>query len=265
MTMKNQNDKHKERVSRYNQRFKILVSRDDFQKDIARFRKKWEIDPDKLKSTDEHQAWWHQHYVNADNWERDNWPKYRQELIELQKAAIDVNNKSVTYIQYLDRQKEINDMRIINAYFKDLREFLAKYKLPPKWKQAVQSYIFSNEAQYRGPVGLTIRTSFVDSDDDVEKDEVSIVLDAYTTKQELMDEWPRIKFHLDKLKHKQQNKFQPIDDEVFKRNRQAYTLKQQGKTYEQIAKKLSEDYDTIYSYEDIPTMIRNYKKLSGIN
>lgn len=264
MTMKNHNDKHKQRVSRHNQRFTILISRDDFQEDIERFREKWQIDPDKLKTNEEHQAWWLSHYKNADDWDRDNWSRYRKELVDLEKAALDRDNKEVTYRQFKDREKAVNDMRIINAYFKDLRGIVAKYKLPPKWEHAVRQYIFSNEPKYRGFIGVTISAPF-SSNDDVEKDIVTIKLDAYTTKKDLMDAWPDIKFHLDKLRHKQHEKFQPIDEKVLERNSKAYTLKKQGKKYEEIATILSEQYDKAFSYEDVSTMIRNYKKLSGIN
>lgn len=267
MTMKKgENDRFKQRVARLEQRFKILISRRDFQEDVRAFRNKWHIDPKKLTTIDENQAWWHQHYENDEKWHRDDWPKYREEIVGLQKAALDLDNKKVTYNDYLDRQKEANQTRPINAYYKDLKAFLGKYRLPPKWEKAIQSYIFTDTPRYHGLVGISIRTSHMLDDDDFDKDEIAVILDAYTTKQELMDAWPNIKFHLDNLRHKGSDKFQPIDETVFERNKMAFELKQEGHSLKQIADKLNEKYeDEVYIYTDVATMIRNYKKLLGIN
>ncbi len=95
MTMNNDIDRIKRRAARLDQQFKILVSKKDFQEDVAAFRKKWNIDPGKLKTTDDTQDWWHSHYENADKWRGEEWPKYKVELIALEKAALDLNNKEV--------------------------------------------------------------------------------------------------------------------------------------------------------------------------
>ena len=267
MTMKKgSDDRFKRKVARLEQRFKILISRKDFQNDVRAFRKKWHIDPKKLTNIDENQKWWHQHYENDERWYREDWQKYRLELIDLEKAALDLNNDKVTYKDYLDRQKAVNQTRPINAFYKDLKAFLGKYRLPPKWERAIQSYIFTDLPNYHGLVGISIRTTHMLDDDDFDKDELAVILDAYTTKQELMDEWPTIKFHLDMLRHKGGDKFQPIDENIFERNKMAFELKQDGHTLKQIADKLNEKYeDEVYAYTDVATMIRNHKKLLGIN
>ena len=265
MKMKKDNDTNRRRLSRLEQKFKILLHRSDFQSDVIDFRKKWDIDPDKLEQNNNEEDWWNTHYNNADKWRVEEWPKYREELVALETAALDIKNEEVNYKQYLDRKQEIDDTQPINSFYKDLRAFLYRYQLPPRFERAIQVYIFTNKPSYYGMVGPTLRVSLAKDDEGYDKDEVSVVLDAYTTRQDLIDEWPTIKFHLDKLRHKQQSKFQPIDEEVFNRNHEAYELKQKGKKYKEIADILSDKYDKVYSYDDVSTMIRNYKKLSGSN
>ncbi len=64
-----------------------------------------------------------------------------------------------------------------------MKAFLSKYKLAPRFERAIQSYIFTNQPKYHGLVGPTIRVSFAEGDEDFDKDEISVVLDAYTTKK----------------------------------------------------------------------------------
>lgn len=257
----NQDTSFDKAVERYSQRFKILVNKPDFQNDIAAFRKKWDIDPSKLQASDSVQDWWNTHYANDDRWRREVWPKHLEEIPALEKAALDMGNVEVNYGPYLDRKKELWDEKPVNAFYADLDALLRKHKLPPKWQQAVQSYAFTDKEQYSGSVGLTVKSHLGITDAD--EDTVSVVLDANTTRQDLIDAWPRIKMHLDKLRHKTSDKYQPFNDVVFERSKQAYELHyKQGKTYRAIAE---EDFGGNYTYADVADMVKNYKKLLGIN
>ncbi|MGH7195294.1 MAG: hypothetical protein ACREGA_00775 [Candidatus Saccharimonadales bacterium] len=248
-------DVEKRQIDRSTQRFKVLASRPDFQKDVAQFRQKWNINTAALKKLEGYQAWWQQHYADADSWRREEWPKYRQELEELEKASLK---------QHEDRLRAINQENPINTYQGELIKLIERYRLPPKWKQTVQAYIFTNEPEYRGSIGISIRMQT--RDDGKEKDEVLVALDAYTTRKDLLEAWPTIKFHLDSLRSKTSKKYQPVDDEVFARNATAYRMHSEGSTYKKIAEFLtnSDDYEGAYAYSDIPTMTRNYKRQSGI-
>lgn len=263
--MKNNSEKHKKLANRYDQRFKIVVARPEFQDDVADFRKKWDIDPANLKTTDSREDWWHKHYENDNKWTTEKLPAYRKELVELRTAAIDPNDDSISYKEYEAREKEVNREKPINAYYADLDDIVWKHKLPPKWRRAVQSYVFSNEPVYRGQVGITVTAPI--GGEENHSDEITITIDAYTTKQDLMDYWSFIKFHQDHLRHKTANKYQPIDTRVFARNELAYKMHLQGSSYADIATHLTNSVadEEVYSYADVPTMIRNHKKILGIN
>ena len=174
---------------------------------------------------------------------------------------MDLGNKEITYKDYLERQEEVNLSRPINAYHNELKIIVRKYKLPPKWKRAIEAYAFSDKPKYEGSVGISMSVPIGDDGED----KIKVIVDAYTTKRDLMDAWSRISYHQDRLKSKERAKFQPINKAIFERNKLAYDLKEKGEGYAKIAKIINEKYDGVYTYNDVQTMVRNYKRLLGIN
>lgn len=239
-----------------NKRFLLLINRDDFQADVLDFRKKWEIKPEELKTNDDSQEWWRRFREKEAIWYREEWPIHRAKLIQMDKDF----PKTQDYKSRVEYEEAANLTNPLNAFYHELRAIVRKYRLPPKWEHAIRSYIFNNKPQYHGMTGLTIETSMRGTDSE---GQIKVILDGFTTKQDLMDSWPDIKFHLEKLRLRE--KYQPFKIEVLERNKLAYELREQGKKHSDIAKTLSDRYGEAYVYSDIPTMIRNYKRLSGIN
>lgn len=246
-------------AERQQQKFLLLLSRDDFQQDIASLRIKWAIPAEGLGIPANHEEWWRTHDNNADGYEDKNYEANRLEVLAAERRW---QAKEISTRQFDNVKAEVQRRSPVNAFYYDITQILGKYRLPPRWKDAVQAYLFTNEARYKGTAGVTIQSTF---GRDGDPDEISLKLDAHTTRQDLIDAWPSIKFHLDKLKHKTKAKTQPYDAEVLERNKLAYELRQQGKTYKVIAEALNGTYGMEYTYGEIPTMIKNYKKLLGMN
>lgn len=143
----------------------------------------------------------------------------------------------------------------------DLAKLLFQYELPGSWKGALNTYMFINKAEYFGPLGVWVRVA----PDKAGNEEVSVVLDAFATRQDFIEAWPEIEHHLKELRARKKQKFQPLNKKILERNKLAYELKQQGMKYADIASRLNEQYEGAFAYTDIPTMIRNYKKVLGIN
>lgn len=187
--------------------------------------------------------------TNKDAFQRD---------IELFRNKWNIPQKGATTNEELQAWR---DKHLAGGFEEDLNRLLLKYRLPPRWHDAVKTYLFTNVPKYYGPIGVWTRVDV----SEVSGDEVSVILDAHTTRQDLIDAWPEIKYHLDNLKHKSSDKFQPVNMYVFERNRLAHELDKQGLNHKEIAKKLSEKYGRSFVYSDIPSMLKNYKRAVGTN
>lgn len=246
-------------INRQQQKFLLLLSRDDFQKDVSQLRAKWAIPNDGLQTPESHETWWSNHNDNADSYESTYQQANHLEILEAERRW---QAKEITTQDLNTIKATVSRRNPVNALYYDIDQLIERYRLPPRWKEATQAYLFTNEPRYKGPVGIVIKSTF---GRDGEPDEITLVLDGHTTRQDLIDAWPSIVFHRNKLKHKTKDKTQPFDQAKLERNKLAYQLKKQGKSYRQIADILSERYDLAYGHGDIPTMIKNYKKLLGMN
>ncbi len=214
ITMKNADNEHKvieRHIERSQQRFMLLVNRDDFQEDVVTIRVKWNIPKKGLKTGGGLSEWRARHHKTG--------------------LRVDVNS------------------------------LVSKYKLPPRWNEAIKTYILTNIPRYFGPLGVWTRVNVSGTNDD----EVSVILDPNTTRQDLIDAWPDIEFHLKNLKTRNRDKFQRVNEYVFKRGKLVYDLHKKGATYQEMTLQLKKRYSRDFTQDDIHSMIKNYKKVMGIN
>ncbi|MGA3150531.1 MAG: hypothetical protein ABSD10_02895 [Candidatus Saccharimonadales bacterium] len=246
----------------------ILASRPDFQADIAAIRKRYKIPANGFKdiNSGKQEAWWHWIGEETEKWHDKVWPTFRQELKQLQEDAL---AKKIPYTKFVDRQAEINLIAPLNAFYNDIKQLRIKYRLGPSWKDGLRGYILlNNPKNIRNKIGVRMGVPHQPGEDD---EEIHIVIDEDTTLDEVKAAWPLVKFHQKRLSYMSRQKHQPADYDVLEKGAEAYRLKTiEGKTLSEIATIFDEKYpfedeDKVYTYSEISTIIRNYKKLVGIN
>lgn len=247
-------DYFEKRKKRLTQKIKLLVSRPDFQKEIIELRKKWNIPVDGVKSEELNREWNKNLNTATDKYYDEEWPKHRKELQHLQTRA--------TYVEYKNREDELNNAAPLNAFGIDIKAILKKYLLNPKWKDPIRRYILFNDPEKMGlSIGVTITGHL--NDYEPTEYQLSLQIDEDTTLEDIKEIWPDVMAHQERLIYRKQKKFQPIKN--FERDKEAYDLKQSGKSYNNIADILSKKYDKAISYDDVASYIKRYKKKIGIN
>lgn len=262
--MKQQGDTRfeKSRAKRQQQAL-LLASRPDFQADVIELRKNWHI-PTKGFGEKDHagiEKWWDWLGEQDDKWHKEKWPKYREELKQLEKDAVAVK---VPYTDFVDRKEAINLEQPLNAFYNDIRKLRNKYELGPSWKDGLRNYIHNNRADgLRFTVGVRMHVPFKAGADE---EELHIVIDEDTTLDDIKAAWPQVKFHQEKLSYRKRQKQQPVDPTILERGAKAYELRELKKMkLADVAEALNDKYDTVYMDYDVQTLIKNYKKTVGMN
>ncbi|MCE7936298.1 hypothetical protein DYH10_00685 [Candidatus Saccharibacteria bacterium CPR2] len=147
---------------------------------------------------------------------------------------------------------------------KEVIVLIEKYKLGPSWIFGLVEYIDRLDPTYliRLPrPAVEIRTN-----KETGINELWIRINEDTTLEDIKQRWSFIKWYQEKLDYTKQKKFQPNDKAVLERNKFVYELRENGLSHQQIADKLNDKYpDEVFVYSDIATMLRNYKRQTGIN
>lgn len=247
------NDYFKKLSFRFRQKVKLQFSNPKFQEDIVILRKKWGIPDFGLKTSEEIEQWHHGLYEQSDRYTKEEWPKHRAESNKLRSQG--------RYVEYENKLKELNNTDPINAFRLDIKSVIKKYNLPPRWEETVKSFFFFNNLnKLDSMIGIVIK---IETDPENEQERVWLGIEEDTTIEEIRKQWPMIKLHQNRLRYKRQKIFQPIKN--FDRDKKAYDLKQLGKSYDEIAGILSENYNKEYGYEDAGSFIKRHKHKVGIN
>lgn len=260
--MKQPTDSHfeKSRAKRQQQAL-LLASRPDFQADVIQLRKNWHIPPKGFDEKDHVsiEKWWAWLGEQDDEWHKVKWPKYREELKQLEKDALAVK---VPYPSFVDRKEAINLDKPINAFYNDIRKLRNKYDLGPSWKDGLRSYIHTNK-NLRYTIGVRMT---VPIEAGADNEELHIVIDEDTTLDDIKAAWKDVKFHQEKLSYRKRQKQQPVDPTILERGAKAYELRELKKMkLADVAEALNDKYDTVYMDYDVQTLIKNYKKTVGMN
>ncbi len=241
-------------AKRQMQKIKLLVSRPEFQKDILVLREKWDIHKKGFKNEKENQKW------NRELWDKEQkyfateWPKYRDELLILR-------NNPKTYMEHKRRQQEINNAAPINAFQIDIRVIMKKYQLSHLWDTAIKRYLLFNDLE---KMGMFLGPVIVTEEDRYGFRKVLLDISDGITFDELKEFYSEIKNFQAGFGNNKQKKFQPL--KRFDRNKDAYELRQKGKSLKDIAEFLREKYkEPDITYADISDFIRRHKQRLGIN
>lgn len=237
-----------EKKKRLKQKIKVLVNRPAFQKDIADLRIKWNIPSEGLKTEEENQEWNNNFYIATDTYFEENWPKERNKIIELRKEK--------KFKEAEEIRKKINAEAPINALREDIWSIVRKYRLSSRWHKGINRYLSYNDADNMGiEVGVTVLMNW---DNGIQR--VSLEIDHDTTLNDLKHVWSWAR---KMYKGRQTDKYQPIPN--FDRDKRAYELEQEGKSWKDIADIIEDEFGDTLDYNELNIAIKRYKKRLNIN
>lgn len=141
---------------------------------------------------------------------------------------------------------------------------IKKYKLAPSWTLGLRSYAETLDPEKLFRFEPLIMATRRNRKTGIE--ELWIKIESDTTLNDIKKRWSFIMRRQKLLEYSGKRKFQPIDKAILDRNKFVYDLKHNGKSLQEIADELNKKYpDETFIYSDIPTMIRNYKRQTGVN
>jgi isopentenyl diphosphate isomerase/L-lactate dehydrogenase-like FMN-dependent dehydrogenase len=242
-----------EKFDRSKQRATILVENPKFQEEVMEIRKKFNIPLIGIKTNEESGKWHHEFYESDTIYFSANREKVRVEIERLEKEK--------KFQEGFNLHRKFNQEAPVNALNLAIKRMLENFRLPFTWHHSIQRYIlFNNIDSMWLPGNISIREDY-DQETDLRR--LSIEIDDTTTLEDIKYAWPRIKLHQKRLQSYTKKKIQPIKN--FERDREAYNLRQSGKSYNGIADILSKKFDKVVTSEDVASYIKRYKKLVGIN
>lgn len=242
------------KAKRVQQKAKVLVNRPDFQEDMLALRKKWDIPETGITEEKDNQLWNRKLNYDTDKYYDEEWPKYREELDQLRESG--------KYKEFKAREDELNDAAPLNAFQKDIKSILKKYLLSPKWKNPVRRYLLFNDVNNMNiPIGVTIAGHL--NDYEPVEYQLCLHIDEDTTFEDMREIWSDVKEHQKRLIYRKSDKYQPIPN--FDRDKRAYELELEGKSYDEISGILYEEYEIWLDYNEVRIAINRFKKRMNIN
>lgn len=240
-------DKRRERIR---QKLDILYARPDFQLDVTEFRKRWNLPEDGIKTEEDNQSW--------RDWLEDETNKYieqhRQEHHKQMQNLLQQNK----HIESDDLNKVFNAKVPRNSFRLEILRFLKKYKISLQWEEMTRRYLlFNNTIEERMPINsVTLQENW---DFDIGGWQLTLLLSADTTLDDIKAIWPLVKEQQAKLYDHESKKFQPIPN--LKIDERAYELKQQKMTNSSIADEINKEFPHLsYTYKDVSDSLRRHKK-----
>lgn len=242
-----------DKFSKGNQRAKILIANPNFQEAVRLVREKFDIPSEGFIDQEINEKWHHDFYIKDDDYFSENWMKTCLEIKKLREEK--------KFNEAYELQQKFNNESPVNAFRIAVKLILLDFRLPLGWEESIRRYILFNDIDHMWiPSNIVIRQDF---DKDTLLTRLSILIDDSTTLEDIKNAWPRIKHFQEKLQSYSKKKNQPIKN--FERDQLAYNLKQSGKTYNEIADELSKSFNKTFSYDDVASFIKRYKKTVGIN
>lgn len=244
-------DKRKERI---NQKLDILHARPDFQTDVSEFRKRWDIPQDGIKTEEANHAW--------KMWLEKETRRYIDEHREKHHQQIQDLLAQKKHIESDDLNKAFNQRVPRNAFRLEILRFLKKYKIPYQWEEITRRYLLFNkhDDEWMPINSVTLEENW---DFDIGGWQLTLILSADTTLEDIKAIWPLVKEQQSKLYDYPDKKHQPIPNlEVDKK---VYELKQKKPTYTEIAEEINKEFPHLsYTYKDVGDSLRRHKKRLGI-
>ncbi len=242
------------RRERINQRLQILYARPDFQADVTEFRKRWNIPEDGLKTEEDNYAWKMWLEKETRRYIDEHREEHHQQMQDLL-----AQNK---HIESDDLNKAFNQSIPRNAFRLEILRFLKKYKIPSQWEEVTRRYLlFNNTIDERMPINsITLQENW---DFDLGGWQLTLLLSADTTLDDVKAIWPLVKEQQAKLYDHESKKFQPIPN--LKIDERAYELKKLKMTYSKIADQIVKEFNlSDYTYKEVSESLRRHKKRLGV-
>lgn len=244
-------DKRRERI---NQKLDILHARPDFQTDVSEFRKRWDIPQDGIKTEEDNHAWKMWLEKETRRYIDEHRAEHHQQMQDLlaQKKHIESDDLNKAFNQRIPR----------NAFRLEILRFLKKYKIPYQWEEITRRYLLFNkhDDEWMPINSVTLQENW---DFDIGGWQLTLILSADTTLEDIKAIWPLVKEQQSKLYDYPYKKFQPIPNlEIDKR---VGELKQQKMTNSSIADEINKEFPHLsYTYKDVSDSLRRHKKRLGI-
>lgn len=240
--------------SKSRQRLKLILSRPDFIKKVIEIRQEFNIPTNGITTNEDSKKWQDELCKNTEDY-FDNFP------FEKRKEIVDLKNKGEYHKAEL-LEKQENDNAPLNSWRIKVKLLLKEYKLPLNFEESIRRFIMFNDSIDKAWISSNIFiTEKIDEDTGLKQ--LLIGINDETTLDDIRKNWQFICLSRDRLYSKVKKKNQPIKN--FERNKRAYELKLEGKSLNEIADLLSEEYKKDYIYNDIADFIKKHKKSVGIN
>jgi len=202
------------RDERIKQKFEILLARPDFQNDIKKLRRKWNISPDGIKTEETRLEWFHWLDNETDQYVDKYWPECRRQMRELvQKDKLHDRQ---------DLNDEFNKKVPRNAFHHEISHIVFKFKLPSSWHSSIRHYLlFNNQDNVRIPLNSV--SLLLTWDSKTGERQISLTLQADSTIDDIKAIWPLVMVEQKRL-HDYGKKYQPAPNLTL--DQRSYELKQ---------------------------------------
>jgi len=239
------------RRERNNQKLKILLSRPDFQADIAELRKLLNIPQDGFQDEDTYTRWEIKLELDTQKYFTENWPSMAEKLQELKQKGM--------IAEFEQEQQVFNQKAPRNYLHYCIWRLVHKYKLSTLWRSSLKRYVLFNDVENLWiPAGNT--TMEIKWDKKTGHRELSLIIYADTTLEDVKAIWPEVMKQQKELQDKEGDKFQPIPN--LKRDKRIYELSEKKMSYEEIASEIKEEFNvpTSFGYDDVSKALNRYRK-----
>jgi len=243
-------DKRRQRI---NQKLEVLFERRDFRNDVKILRDKWHLPQEGIKDEGKNQEWHYWLDAETDRYVEENWAKSKEKMRQLIEQG--------KLIKREEENKRFNASVPINALYHDVWNLLHKYRLPASWHNSIKRYLlFNDQNNLWIPLGnITMQITW---DEKTNHRQLSLILNADTTLVDVKSIWKMVKLEQKRLQDKTAEKFQPIDN--LKRDTRILELENEGKSYEEIAEVIRQEYGLPdFGYENVSKILPRIKKRFG--
>lgn len=241
-------DKRRDRIK---QKLEVLLARRDFQPDIAELRKLLNVPENGFQDEDTYTKWEIKLELDTQKYFSENLPAMSVHLQELKQQG---------KIAELEQEQQIFNQKAPRNYIEYcIWRLVHKHKLSPLWRSSLKKYVLFNDLESLWvPAGnITMNIKW---DKKTGHRELSLIIYADTTLEDVKAIWPEIMKQQEQLQDKTADKFQPIPN--LKRDKRILEHAEVGKSYEEIASEIKKEFkvSASFGYDDVSKALNRYRK-----
>jgi hypothetical protein len=241
-------DKRRERNK---QKLEVLLSRPDFQADIAELRKLLKIPEGGFTDENAYTMWEINLELETQKYFSDNSPSMMQRLQELKEKG--------QMAEFEQEQLVFNQKAPKNFINYCVWQLIHKYKLSTQWRSSLKNYVIFNDVGNFWVPASNISMN-IEWDKKTGHRELSLIIYADTTLEDVKAIWPEVMKQQEQLQDKSADKIQPIPN--LKRDKRIYELSEKGMGYEDIASEIKKEFNvpSSFGYDDVSKALNRYRK-----